>query len=526
MVWTPEVDPAAGRRAGLDAHLSAALLVSPVLQHGGQPGRPDGPGRPRAGCSTRRSRSSRPTAAWPGWLAQIRRNERHCAEYAAADALRSRRLRRVRRRCAAAEPSARRRWRARVRGTGAARSPRRWRQLRRGDVIRVPPAAAPASPSSSTPACSRATTRARWSSPRRRWGGRLSLVDFPAAVDVLGDGAGARSTSTTARRRSAATSPSSIRALDMPPATGRARRREPAGADEDDEVVAAARRRCARTRVTAAPTASSTPAGPSGTAGSARENDGLRRPHRGPHRLAGPHLRPHLRAAGRRAATWPGTRRPRPGGGWPGSGRSPTWWSAECLRAGVWDGLDPAELAAVVSTLVYEPRRDEALVDAMPSAAVRDALAATVRIWADAGRRRGRRSACRAAGSRETRVRLGGVPLGARQDRLDRVLAAAAERGDELSAGDFIRWCKQVLDLLDQLAAAPTPARTGRAGGAGPRGRRPASAAASWRRACRPEVATRVRAWTVAAARQWVFRSSVSWASRAGTGDRPHRATP
>jgi ATP-dependent RNA helicase HelY len=43
----------------------------------------------------------------------------------------------------------------------------------------------------------------------------------------------------------------------------------------------------------------------------------------------------------------------------------------------------------------------------------------------------------------------------ARQDRLDKVLTAASSRGTELSAGDFIRWCKQVLDLLDQLATAP-----------------------------------------------------------------------
>jgi ATP-dependent RNA helicase HelY len=44
----------------------------------------------------------------------------------------------------------------------------------------------------------------------------------------------------------------------------------------------------------------------------------------------------------------------------------------------------------------------------------------------------------------------------ARNDRLDRVLTTAAETGAELTAGDFIRWCKQVLDLLEQLAAAPT----------------------------------------------------------------------
>ena len=29
-----------------------------------------------------------------------------------------------------------------------------------------------------------------------------------------------------------------------------------------------------------------------------------------------------------------------------------------------------------------------------------------------------------------------------------------------MSAGDFVRWCKQVLDLLDQLAAAPADQRS------------------------------------------------------------------
>jgi ATP-dependent RNA helicase HelY len=37
------------------------------------------------------------------------------------------------------------------------------------------------------------------------------------------------------------------------------------------------------------------------------------------------------------------------------------------------------------------------------------------------------------------------------------VLTAAAENGQELSAGDFVRWCRQVIDLLDQLAAVAAP---------------------------------------------------------------------
>jgi ATP-dependent RNA helicase HelY len=33
----------------------------------------------------------------------------------------------------------------------------------------------------------------------------------------------------------------------------------------------------------------------------------------------------------------------------------------------------------------------------------------------------------------------------------------AVLRGSELSAGDFVRWCKQVIDVLGQLAqSAPT----------------------------------------------------------------------
>jgi ATP-dependent RNA helicase HelY len=127
--------------------------------------------------------------------------------------------------------------------------------------------------------------------------------------------------------------------------------------------------------------------------------------------------------------------------------------AAECLREGAWDGLDPAELAAVVSTLVYEPRRDELPAERMPTAAVRTALTTTVRIWGDVTddeRDRGLPL------TREPQLGFAwAIYRWARQERLDRVLAAAAEQGAELSAGDFIRWCKQVLDLLDQLANAP-----------------------------------------------------------------------
>ena len=39
----------------------------------------------------------------------------------------------------------------------------------------------------------------------------------------------------------------------------------------------------------------------------------------------------------------------------------------------------------------------------------------------------------------------------ARGESLEKVLTTAASNGAELSAGDFVRWCRQVVDLLDQV---------------------------------------------------------------------------
>jgi ATP-dependent RNA helicase HelY len=123
--------------------------------------------------------------------------------------------------------------------------------------------------------------------------------------------------------------------------------------------------------------------------------------------------------------------------------------AAECLRHGVWDGLEPAELAAVVSALVYESRRDVGPVPRVPTGAVSEALAATVRLW----------SALEADERRHRVDRTREPDLGfawpmhrwARGESLSAVLTAAEQNGAELSAGDFVRWCRQVLDLLDQV---------------------------------------------------------------------------
>jgi ATP-dependent RNA helicase HelY len=123
--------------------------------------------------------------------------------------------------------------------------------------------------------------------------------------------------------------------------------------------------------------------------------------------------------------------------------------AAECLRHGVWDGLAPAELAAVVSALVYEARRDSPMEARVPQGAVTESLAETARLWAELEHDERRHKLDR------TRQPDAGfawpVYRWARGESLERVLTAAESAGSELTAGDFVRWCRQVIDLLDQI---------------------------------------------------------------------------
>ncbi|HEX5741226.1 MAG TPA: RNA helicase, partial [Pilimelia sp.] len=127
---------------------------------------------------------------------------------------------------------------------------------------------------------------------------------------------------------------------------------------------------------------------------------------------------------------------------------------AECLGAGVWDGLAPAELAAAVSVLVYEARREAEDRVTLPRGPVADAVEATLRLYADLD------AVESARGLDLTREPdLGFVwPMyrWARGEPLAKVLSSHAD-GD-MPAGDFVRWARQVMDLLGQLADAPGPA--------------------------------------------------------------------
>lgn len=129
--------------------------------------------------------------------------------------------------------------------------------------------------------------------------------------------------------------------------------------------------------------------------------------------------------------------------------------ASECLRERVWEGLNPAELAACVSALVYEARQsDDAVAPKLPSGKAKAALGEMVRIWGrlDALEEEFKINQAEGVGQREPDL---GFAWAAYQwasgKGLDEVLREA-----EMPAGDFVRWCKQVIDVLGQIAAAPT----------------------------------------------------------------------
>ncbi|MEV6443812.1 DEAD/DEAH box helicase [Amycolatopsis sp. NPDC051716] len=123
--------------------------------------------------------------------------------------------------------------------------------------------------------------------------------------------------------------------------------------------------------------------------------------------------------------------------------------AAECIRHGVWRKLNPAELAAVVSTLVFEARRDTAGEPRLPGGAVPEAWQETARLWVELTEDERRHRLDR---TREPDAGFAWpVYRWARGESLEKVLTAAEANGQELSAGDFVRWSRQVIDLLDQI---------------------------------------------------------------------------
>ena len=124
---------------------------------------------------------------------------------------------------------------------------------------------------------------------------------------------------------------------------------------------------------------------------------------------------------------------------------------AECLRREVWARLDTPGLAAMVCALVFEPRRDEPnpAERFLPRGAFREALQKTETLWARLDDlERGHRLPV-------TEPLSTGLCTAMHQWASGRPLATVLTEAD-LPAGDFVRWTKQVIDVLDQLSGVAT----------------------------------------------------------------------
>jgi ATP-dependent RNA helicase HelY len=135
---------------------------------------------------------------------------------------------------------------------------------------------------------------------------------------------------------------------------------------------------------------------------------------------------------------------------------------AEAIHRGTWDGLTAAELAACVSSLVYETRGGEGPPPepiGPPTRPGRDALAALSDLRAEVAAHE------QAEGLELTRpLDAGFADLAwrwASGETLEDVLG-----GEEITPGDFVRVTKQLIDLLGQIASVaedPALVKTARA---------------------------------------------------------------
>ncbi|HEY2507322.1 MAG TPA: DEAD/DEAH box helicase [Streptosporangiaceae bacterium] len=121
--------------------------------------------------------------------------------------------------------------------------------------------------------------------------------------------------------------------------------------------------------------------------------------------------------------------------------------AAECLRRDLWADLEPADLAACVSALTYESRRSEERAPVrLPPGRAREVLAEMLTLWTEL-------SATEAdqhlSFLREPDLGFAWtVHAWARGTELEKLISG------DLTAGDFVRAVKQLMDLLGQIAIA------------------------------------------------------------------------
>ena len=125
------------------------------------------------------------------------------------------------------------------------------------------------------------------------------------------------------------------------------------------------------------------------------------------------------------------------------------------MRQGLWDGLNPAELAACVSALSFESRQpDDAHPPRLPKGRVPEALSAMVRTWGELDQleKDNDLSFLRAPDL--------GFAWAAYRWARGASLESVLEGSPDLTPGDFVRCVKQLIDLLDQIAKAASRAPT------------------------------------------------------------------
>lgn len=119
------------------------------------------------------------------------------------------------------------------------------------------------------------------------------------------------------------------------------------------------------------------------------------------------------------------------------------------IEEGAFGGLSAAELAAVTTVLVYQAKREErGMRPVMPSAALEVSVETMIRQWS---RLNDVEEQHRLPVTGEPELSLVWPMFKWAQGRS----LQSALSGTDLAAGDFVRWSKQVIDLLDQLAKVP-----------------------------------------------------------------------
>ena len=329
-------------------------------------------------------------------------------------------------------------------------------KLRPGDVIRVPAGRRAGLAVVLDPDAGRLGDPKPLVLTEQRWAGRVPASDFVTPVESLARVKVPRHfnhRSPQARRDLAA----SLRAVDVPPA---GRRRQRRGADRDEELIRL-RAQVRRHPCHGCDQREEHARWAERRARLERDTEALQaRAARRTHSLARTFDRVCALLTDRGYLT--------PDGQITDAGRmlSRVWSEAdllvaECLRRGVWQKLTPEQLAAAVSVVLYDSRRESGQAPPLPTGSVSDAVHATITLWADI------EADERARGLALTREPDAGFvwPLyrWARGEPLARVLAAADSDSD-LPAGDFVRWARQVVDLLGQIAdadGAPEAVREG-----------------------------------------------------------------